>query len=291
MAATSTERAADYMDGAPAAYPRLGVVEAIRRHLLLFILPIVVCLGAALSYALSRAPTYTAEARMGIAKIDVTAPGALAGFALASQALAETYSRVISAEPLIADLATKFNVPRETIRTRLSAAPVPDTPVFRVVGTGPNARGAVLLANAATQSLQDYLNSLNTRSESLAVFARYKRAALRLSRATSARGKARADYRRSRSDRAQRALVKADAAVRVAQTEALALEELYRTTQQVAQNSGSLAQVLAEATTAKSDRGAKIQLFGGLGLLAGIALGAGLALLRAQLMMRRLALR
>jgi uncharacterized protein involved in exopolysaccharide biosynthesis len=291
MTATQTEQGRDYTPVTPPAYPRLGVVEAIRRNVLLFVVPLVVCFGAALSYAMSRPPTYTAEARMGIAKIDVTAPGALAGFALASQALAETYSRVIAAEPLVASLAKKFNVSPQTIRGRLTASPVPDTPVFRVIATGSNAGGAVLLANAATESLQDYLNGLNSSADAHRALERYKRAALELSRASAARGRAKADYKRSGSERDQRALVRADADLRVAQTQAIALQQLYQSTQQALANSGSQAQVLAEATSAKSDRRSKIQLFGGLGLLAGIALGAGLAVLSAQLQLRRFALR
>ena len=50
---------------------------------------------------------YTSESRLSVSRIGLTSPGALNGFPIASAALANTYSRAIDADPLIADVARR----------------------------------------------------------------------------------------------------------------------------------------------------------------------------------------
>lgn len=77
----------------------------------------------------------------------------------------------------------------------------------------------------------------------------------------------------------------------MARARAEALEELYQAREQGGTTSGSQAQVLVRATSATSDRRNTFAMFGLLGLVAGVALGTGLALLRTQTEVRRLTLR
>jgi capsular polysaccharide biosynthesis protein len=284
---STTPRVPDRVRDELLVAPRLGILESVRRHLLLFLVPVIVCVGAAAVYGFSREPNYTAEARMGIAKVDVAAPGALAGFTTAAQSLAETYSRVIQAEPVVRDLARQLNSTPERIRARLSAVPVPDTPVFRVVATGPTEDAAVRLANAGTDSLQSYLRKLTADTESTRLLQQYKRAALAASEASAVRSEARAAYEQARTRRNRIALVQADADLAVARVRANSLQEAYALRAQGGTTSSANPQVLARASSAGSDRRSKFQLLVALGLLAGVALGTGLALLRAHLLTRR----
>jgi uncharacterized protein involved in exopolysaccharide biosynthesis len=285
--ASTTGRAPDRVRDELLVAPRLGILESVRRHLLLFLLPVILCVGVATVYGLRRSPTYTAEARMGIAKVDVSAPGALAGFTTAAQSLAETYSRVIAAEPVVRDLSRQFHAPPETIRARLSAVPVPDTPVFRVVATGPTEIAAVRLANAGTDSLESYLRKLTADTEGDRLLGEYKKAALTASEASAARSEAHSAYRQARTRANRLAVVKADADYAVARVRADSLQQVYTLRSQGGSSSGSLPQVLARAATGQSDRKSKLELLVALGLLAGAALGTGLALLRAHMLARR----
>jgi uncharacterized protein involved in exopolysaccharide biosynthesis len=284
---STTGRAPDRVRDELLVAPRLGILESVRRHLLLFLLPVILCLVATAVYGARRSPTYTAEARMGIAKVDVSAPGALAGFTTAAQSLAETYSRVIEAEPIVRDLARQFSTKPGTIRGRLSAVPVPDTPVFRVIATGPTEEGTVRLANAGTDSLQGYLRKLTADTEGKRLLADYKKAALAASRASATRSEAHSDYRQAKTAANRIALVQADADYAVARVRADSLQQVYALRSQGGSSSGSLPQVLARAATASSDRKSKLELLLALGLLAGVALGTGLALLRAHTLARR----
>jgi hypothetical protein len=104
------------------------------------------------------------------------------------------------------------------------------------------------------------------------------------------RSEARADYADRQTDVNRDAMIVADARFDVSRVRANAIQVAYQLREQAGVSSGSLAQVLATATRASSDRRAKLQLLGFLGLVAGLALGTGLALLRAQLALRRLVL-
>src|SRR5689334_6644056 len=50
------------------------------------------------------------------------------------------------------------------MKARLSAAPIPQSPVFRVVARAPGPRAAIDLANAASTALIAYVNGINQSS-------------------------------------------------------------------------------------------------------------------------------
>src|SRR2546423_13051920 len=100
----------------------LDVWQAIKRHKLLFALPMILLAAAGVAYAIHKKPSYTAQSRVGIVRVDVSAPGALAGFATAGEALAETFSRTIKSDGVVQPLAQQLHLPAQTIRDRLNAA-------------------------------------------------------------------------------------------------------------------------------------------------------------------------
>ena len=263
---------------------RVGGFEAIRRHPFAFILPLAVFLAVALAYGLTRPAVYTSETRLGIAKVDANAPGALAGFAVASQSLAEAYSRIIDAEPVIEDTAKGVGLSDITVRERVRAVPVPDTPVFRVVAQGPSAEGSVALANATGASLERYIAELNRSApESRSLLRRYDASVRRLERLRDVLDRVEgADAPRER-------LVDARARVETERLRADALRETYSLS---AQSGGSspVPQTLTQAVAATSDRMSRLQILLFIALVAGAAVGLALALFRANAEVRRQAL-
>src|SRR4051794_30532691 len=78
--------------------PRVTITGAAMRHWPLVIIPMLLLMGVAAFIGLYRTPVYTATARMNVGRIDVNSPGALAGFSLATESLASSYSRAVHAE-------------------------------------------------------------------------------------------------------------------------------------------------------------------------------------------------
>ena len=78
--------------------PRIGITDAVRREWPLAIAPVVALVLLALFVGIARSPVYTSEARLTVGQIDLRQPGALQGFVTATQSLASSYSRAITAE-------------------------------------------------------------------------------------------------------------------------------------------------------------------------------------------------
>src|SRR4051794_35710672 len=143
----------DDMQGAPRQAPRIGTFDAIRRHKILFLLPLVLFIGAGAAYGFVRKPTYTAEARLQVGRLDVSQPGALAGFANATQALAATYSRAITADQIRVPVAQKTGLRPGQVGSHLTATPVREGAVIRVIANDKHRARAIDIANVATQQL------------------------------------------------------------------------------------------------------------------------------------------
>ncbi len=268
--------------------PRLAIGEAIRRHLFLVAIPIVLCVAAAVAVGTSREPVYTAETRVGIARVDVNTPGALAGYAVAAKQLAEAYSRTIGASEILEQVSEKSGFTREAVRNRLNAVPIPDTPVLRVVARGPSARQALGLSNLGADELITYVGALNRSTpESSRIYARYKRVLRQLSAVTTRRDLAKRDYDESDTSRNLDRVTDARADLAAVQARADALLSAYQTsTLSIAAT--PLLQLLSPATEASSDRNSKLQLMIFFGFLAGLAAGVALAVARAARLSRRM---
>jgi hypothetical protein len=130
-----------------------GLGDALRRHWLLAPLPLIVLVGVALADALTRTPTYTPECRLVMGGLDLSQPGALSGYANATQGLASTYSRAITANAVAAPLSRWLGENRFVPAERLRTTPLPARPVFRVIAEGDSSEDSVRLATAAGRSL------------------------------------------------------------------------------------------------------------------------------------------
>lgn len=279
----------DSLLGAPLPHvPRLSAWQSVRRHPVVFLLPVFIAVAAAIAIGLTRPTQYEAQSRLGIARVDVTTPGALAGYANGASQLAETYSRTMSADEVRAAVGKRLGISPRRLEGRLKANPVPGTPVFRITATAQSAAAAIELANVGSDELVRYIGRLNRPGfDAPELLKRYENAATTLQTAIAERDLAKRAYERSDTSANLERLVAARAATQVAQIRTDALEESYRTNTQT--GARRLVQILARPTKASTDRDSKLQILAFVGLLGGIAVGVALAVLVAARRARRFA--
>jgi capsular polysaccharide biosynthesis protein len=251
----------------------------VRRHWFTVLAPVILLVAAAVAVGTQRAPTYTAEARVTVGSPDV-APGALAGFAVATESLASSFSRAIDAEQVVDPIAQRLGLPANEVRSALTASPIPESPVIRIRADAGSASRATAIANAASDSLATYVQNLNTSdADGRALLRRFRRAARERSRALSERDQAQAAFDRNDSEDNLALLEKARTKLEVADTRTEALRLRYNASAQNLSTVG-LVQRLTRATDASNDRSRTLQLLVFVALVAGGIIGTGLAVLR-----------
>jgi capsular polysaccharide biosynthesis protein len=249
--------------------------NAIARHKLLVCAVAVLCAALGLAYGVSRQPRYTASATLQVGQVNPNSPG-FYGYVQSAAALASAFSRAVAAEPVLAAVQQKLKLPPAVAGARLSAEPIPVSPAFRVIATGPSAPAAVALANVAAAALIDYESESNSANPQAATLLHeYAEASFALQRANASFVRLAHDKRASAEAR-----LRAGAARTAAQVKLKAIGNSYvgAVTSQ-APRSG-LVTLLAGASSASSDHRSKIEMFALIGLLAGIVLGCLGAMLR-----------
>ena len=263
----------------PPAAPRLGLLESIRRSLLLAILPVILLVGGAVAYGLLRAPTYTSEARLNVGGLNLTLQS-IDNYTAAVSQLAVAYSRAIDATDVVRPVAEQSGLSEVEVARRLSATPVQGSPVIRVRAESGDAEEARALADAGAGALTDYAVELNSGTDQSRPLLRRYRAASR-------------DYRRARISAAQLKVTDPD------RRDAEVREDMARLKQQVAgvlyqqslagQATTGLVQRLAPAAPATNDRWPVMQRLVAAALIAGLLIGVGLAVWRSnRITLRRL---
>jgi uncharacterized protein involved in exopolysaccharide biosynthesis len=253
--------------------PKGFVLSAISRNKLVIVAAVVVCalIGAGLGATRSR--TYTATATLQVGQVNPNSPGFL-GYVQSASALATAFSRAISAEPVLAAVQRELKLAPSTASARLSSEPIPLAPSFLVIAAGPTEPSAVRLANVAASAVVAYESQSNSANpEAASLLKEYHEASFQLQQAGTKLSHIGRDA--SANARAQAAAEKNTAAVRLhaignAYTAAIASQ---------APRNG-LVSLLASATTATNNRKSKIEIFGFIGLLAGVVIGCVAAVLR-----------
>jgi capsular polysaccharide biosynthesis protein len=273
----------------PLLVPTVTLGSAARRHPWLVVLPMVLLMGIAFAAAYKRLPTYSAQTRLAVGKLDGTTPASVAGFATATEALAETYSRKIRSDAVVAPVARELGINPAAVKHHVSAAPIPQTPVFRVTAKGSSPDQAAILANAVSESLAAHVareSASAPRSARLLRGYRQKRARLEDRRAEVEQAQRR--YFADETNANRRRL--GDARVRAAalELELRGLTANYAASRQT-RGSTALVEVLEHADRASSDRYRVMQFLVFVAAVAGITIGLGLALLRSRRAARRLA--
>jgi capsular polysaccharide biosynthesis protein len=262
--------------------PRLGILQAILRSLPLVILPVLLLVGGAVAYGLTREPTYTSEARLNVGGLSLTTE-TIPGYTTAVQQLAVSYSRAKDAPQVIIPVARRFDLRPLDVAKRSSATPIQGSPVIRVRATSKDPQEARRLSNAIANSIVNYAIDLNKGSaESKRLFDDFKAATKEMQDAGARAQREKPGTKRYKAEKTQE-----DIARLRAQTAA----GLYQRSVS-GQATLNLVQLLAPAAPATSDRDSVLQQFIAGGLIAGLLIGVGLAVLRAnRLTSRRLGAR
>ena len=121
--------------------PSVSITEAFRRGWLLILIPVLLFAGLATYIAMNRQPTYTADSRLTVGRVDIS-PSALATFATATQSLASAYSRAVEANAVVNPVAKRLNVSSAAVRGATLATPVPESPVIRVTAKADSSKTA-----------------------------------------------------------------------------------------------------------------------------------------------------
>jgi len=267
--------------------PRVGPLAAARRHWWIVLLFTIVFTGAGVAAAIRRPPVYTAEARLAVGRLDVSAPGALGSFTIATQALAAQYSRSIDGLGVTRRVAPQLGLSPLQVAARVAATPIPESPVVRVFGTGLSARAAVRLTNAASNALVAFTTDLNRSNPDsprlLRAFRNASRDVLHLEQRVTLHRKER---QANPNDTTRARLQEAQVNLEVAQLRKQTTKAAYDASTS-SQGATALLQVLEPAATASSDFARYVQLFGFAGFVAGLAVGLALATWRANRLERR----
>lgn len=254
--------------------PAAKALFAVRLYPWEFGIPVVVCVVLAVALAILRAPTYTANAELGIGRVDVSTYS-IPGFVSASRDLAASYSRTLETTAVTGPLARALGTTPAAIRSRLSASPIPESPVIQVTANGSSEHDAITLANGATRALIMYVKHLNrSNPDSGRLLGEFKRASVGLREAREARALAVGNAGSADLD-------ELNARVAAAALEVKTLNGLYRASRQ-GQAATDVIQVLSRASSARSEAAAFLQRMLLVGLIAGLILGLAVALLRAR---------
>jgi hypothetical protein len=250
-------------------------VSALTRHKLLIGVVAIVCALLGAGYGLSRRPVYTASATLQVGQVNPNSPG-FYGYVQSAAALASAFSRAIQAEPVLDVVRQKLQLTPAAASARLSAEPIPVSPAFRVIATGPSRSSALSLANVTANALIAYESQTNSANpEAGSLLHEYAEASFQLQQAEATFNRFIHDKRASAQQRARAGAERTAAQVKL---KALGNSYVGAVTSQ-APRSG-LVTLLAGATSASDDRRSKVEAFGLIGLLAGLVLGCLAAGLR-----------
>jgi hypothetical protein len=267
--------------------PRPTVAQAVLRYWFLVLIPAIALAGAGAALALRHSPSYTSEATLNVGRPDPSSP-AFGGYVTAAAGLATVYSRDIGAPGVIGPVGKKLHLSQGVVAGRLSATPIADSPIIRVIAVATSASAAEALANAGAGALTSYVTATNRQSpDADRLFGEYQ---------SIAGQKAQNDQQLAEDNQALNndpgnSALRAKIALETANSNALglrltALNGAY-VAAEASQGATNILTPITPATSASSDRSSKVQKLAGAGLLAGLVIGVALAMWRTNVVTRR----
>jgi hypothetical protein len=244
--------------------------QAVLRHPFITLFTILIFVAGAAVFGMTREPTWTSEARLGVGELSPSTQSA-PGIVEANQQLASAYSRAINAERVLTPVSRELGITNPEVNRRLTATPIPESPVLTVSGTGSTQQDAVAIAQVGTSALVRYIRELGDRNPE---------AERLLGELTEAR-------REVLQLQSQTLLGEQNPELDAAKLRAKSLETQYLETTQRAGATPITELNPAEGATNDRDRVLRLALV--IGALGGIAVGAVLATLREGRLRRRAA--
>ena len=259
----------------------IGVLSALRRHWFVAIVPVIVLVGVAAALGLQRTPRYTATASLSVGRIYINNPAGVTSVLEATRALASVYSRSIRATAVLEDTERRLGEGSLGASDEITATPIPQSPLIRISAESSSARRAVALATAASGALSAYVGRQERSDEDSVILANYRQVERRYQARVQERARLARRYRSDPTSTNKAARDQATVAVSVALLRRDAVRASYLN---LVQGTGSIPAVeeFTRASSATSDRMRMLQIMVFLGLVAGLAAGVALALLRAR---------
>lgn len=258
--------------------PAVSLTRAMLWNWWIVLLSLLVFVAIGVGAALLRSPQYTATSKLSIGGINISAPGALSGYATATEALAAGYSRTVNALAVARPVSAKTGISVKDVQSHVSGTPIKESPVFRIKATSPDPDQAVELANASGRALIRYAAALNRANpDTPRLLANYREAVLEGKRAKQQLRQAEAEPRSASS--AEAGVRAARTAVEAADLRVGAIGDAYTLSVQ-SQVATRLIQVISPATEAASDRRSTFVIYAVIGFVVGLLAGAGLAFWR-----------
>jgi uncharacterized protein involved in exopolysaccharide biosynthesis len=288
---------AEVLGPRPTAYraepsPSLIVAALSRYKWVVLGLAALLCAGG-LAIGYKRKPVYSATSTLQVGQVNPNSPG-FYGFVQSATALATTYSRAVTANGVLSIVQQKTGLSPTEAASRLTATPIPDGAAFSVIATGSTSQSAVNLANTAAAAMVSYeaTNGATpgaTGSNETAIFKQYRaqNAQLAHDKAVVQKILNHASANGATPNPTNPVLVQAQASAALAQGRSEALAAAYTQALENQQPPGAMLSPLSSALTASSDRKHKFELFGFVGLAAGLLIGGALAVLLEQRRVRR----
>jgi uncharacterized protein involved in exopolysaccharide biosynthesis len=253
--------------------PSGTVAPALRRHKLLIIAFALVFALIGFGAGFLRQPTYTGSASLQVGQVNPNSPGFL-GYTQSATSLAAVFSRAIYAQPVLKEVEEKLGLSSTAATERLTAEPIPLSPLFRIVATGSSGAAAIHLANVASAAVIGYVGKTNSANpQATTLLHEALSASIGLRRTEAALNAAEAES----SGR-----LKARAAKSVAQLRLEAISKSYIETVGSQAPRAGLLSLVAGATSASDDRRSKAELYTFLGLILGLVAGCAVAVLAEQ---------
>ena len=271
-------RISQAVEAAPPTPHPLGPLRpsAIRWPIVVFF----VLLFAAGGYYVSttRSPQYSSTATINVGRTDVRVQ-ALPGYVQGAQALASSYSRIVTSDEIVDPIAKRLGLEPGDVRDRLSATPISGSPIFSISATGDDEQSAIQLAQAATKQMRTYVTQTDKGDNSATELMSQYRKQVRLSssldrqieriRANIRNGVGDPDTQRTR-------LIRAQTDQQTADLRKQSLQSLY--VQQIATDTSTAGiQVLSPAASATSDKDSTQQKLIAVGAIAGLVVGLAVA--------------
>lgn len=265
----------------------LGPLRPIARRWWLVLIMAVIGVAAGYAVADRRAPVYTATSEINVGRVDVRVQ-ALPGYVAGAESLASAYSRIVESNQILEPVGRQLGISTLEVASRVTASPVPSSPIFRISGAGASPQDAIRVTNAATNQIRHYVSRTSTGQNAVSsLLSRYQKQ-IAESQALSRRI-GRMQTRRTLSippipTTADISKIKVEQST--AQLRANSLATQYETRDSELSSTAGV-QVLSRPFSAKSDRKSLLQRGIAAGLVGGLAIGALLAVFTDALSRRR----
>lgn len=264
--------------------PSLSGVLA-RRWWLILLLAV---LGAAagIAAAVQRSPEYTVRSEYNVGSVNLRNQ-AVPGFEEGAESLASAYARIVGTTVILAPVARRTRTPLPETAERLSADPVPNSPVLRLTATGASPAQARALNTAGGEELQLYVRRQEQASRrSEALLRRYRSATQRATELGDREGRLRARRRLGQGSTTRAQVRQASVAADTQRLEAETIGNLYREAVD-REGDGLEIELLEQTGSPSSDRVTFLQRLGFVGFIGGSALGVVFALALGRRAQRR----